>query len=148
MLHLLTINDSKINLLFLLGVRVLPQQQNVEATQTERSQNENNINYEKYNDEKINNVQIMNETNDNNSNEQEFNRQNSLTSSGIKRDKAGIPQEIPDHMLQAANAANAARKNRKSVIPENENIEMALNISNGIDTTDSSIKSNKKSKGR
>ncbi|XP_044729177.1 probable serine/threonine-protein kinase DDB_G0282963, partial [Chrysoperla carnea] len=127
------------------GVRVLPQQQNVEATQTERSQNENNINYEKYNDEKISDVEIMNEMNDNNSNEQEFNRQNSLTSSGIKRDKAGIPQEIPDHMLQAANAANAARKNRKSVVPENENIE---NISNGIDTTDSSIKLNKKSKGK
>lgn len=40
-----------------------------------------------------------------------FQRENSLNGSGIKRDKAGIPQEIPDHMLQAA---VAARKNRKS----------------------------------
>lgn len=40
-----------------------------------------------------------------------FERQNSLNGSGIKRDKAGIPQEIPEHMLQAA---VAARKNRKS----------------------------------
>ncbi|XP_055592023.1 probable serine/threonine-protein kinase DDB_G0282963 isoform X2 [Uranotaenia lowii] len=41
----------------------------------------------------------------------EFQRQNSLTSSGIKRDAAGIPQEMPGFMMQAA---NAARDNRKS----------------------------------
>ncbi|XP_058054495.1 uncharacterized protein LOC131206107 [Anopheles bellator] len=41
----------------------------------------------------------------------EFQRQNSLTSSGIRRDASGIPQEVPSFMMQAA---NAARDNRKS----------------------------------
>ncbi|XP_050080050.1 histone acetyltransferase KAT6A-like [Anopheles maculipalpis] len=41
-----------------------------------------------------------------------FQRQNSLTSSGIRRDAAGIPQEMPSFMMQAA---NAARDNRKSM---------------------------------
>ncbi|XP_055624841.1 uncharacterized protein LOC129767707 [Toxorhynchites rutilus septentrionalis] len=45
----------------------------------------------------------------------EFQRQNSLTSSGIKRDAAGIPQEMPSYMMQAA---NAARDNRKSSNPD------------------------------
>lgn len=39
-----------------------------------------------------------------------FNRQNSMNSSGIKRDANGIPQELPSFM---ANAANAARDGRK-----------------------------------
>lgn len=39
-----------------------------------------------------------------------FNRQGSVTSSGIKRDANGIPQELPAHM---ANAAYAARDGRK-----------------------------------
>lgn len=65
-----------------------------------------------------------------------FERENDFNSSGIKRDKAGIPQEIPDHMM---NAAVAARKNRKSVetpekIQEPEENEM--------------IKSPKKLKGK
>uniref|UniRef100_A0A182WDD9 Uncharacterized protein n=1 Tax=Anopheles minimus TaxID=112268 RepID=A0A182WDD9_9DIPT len=42
----------------------------------------------------------------------DFQRQNSLTSSGIRRDAAGIPQEMPSFMMQAA---NAARDNRKSI---------------------------------
>lgn len=45
--------------------------------------------------------------------EQVFMRQGSVNSSGIKRDKSGIPQEIPQHMLQAA---MAARTNRKSSV--------------------------------
>lgn len=44
-------------------------------------------------------------------NENEFQRQGSVTSSGIKRDAAGIPQELPNHMMQAA---MAAKDNRKS----------------------------------
>lgn len=40
----------------------------------------------------------------------EFNRQGSITSSGIRRDAAGIPQEMPSEMMQAA---MAARDNRK-----------------------------------
>lgn len=39
-----------------------------------------------------------------------FDRQNSITSSGIKRDANGIPQELPEFM---ANAAMAARDGRK-----------------------------------
>jgi hypothetical protein len=41
-----------------------------------------------------------------------FNRQGSITSSGIKRDANGIPQELPAYM---ANAANAARDGRKMI---------------------------------
>lgn len=48
----------------------------------------------------------------------EFQRQNSLTSSGIKRDSAGIPQEVPNFMMQAA---NAARDNRKSSSADADN---------------------------
>ncbi|XP_058838240.1 uncharacterized protein LOC131693957 [Topomyia yanbarensis] len=48
----------------------------------------------------------------------EFERQNSLTSSGIKRDAAGIPQEMPGFMMQAA---NAAKDNRKSISVDADN---------------------------
>lgn len=41
----------------------------------------------------------------------EFERQSSINSSGIKRDAAGIPQEIPSEMMQAA---LTARDNRKA----------------------------------
>lgn len=41
----------------------------------------------------------------------EFERQRSINSSGIRRDAAGIPQEIPNQMMAAA---MAARDNRKS----------------------------------
>lgn len=41
-----------------------------------------------------------------------FNRHNSITSSGIKRDANGIPQELPDFM---ANAAMAARDGRNKM---------------------------------
>lgn len=44
-----------------------------------------------------------------------FNRQNSITSSGIKRDANGIPQELPEFMMNAANAAKDGREEmRKS----------------------------------
>lgn len=44
-----------------------------------------------------------------------FNRQNSITSSGIKRDINGIPQELPEFMMNAANAAKDGREEmRKS----------------------------------
>lgn len=39
-----------------------------------------------------------------------FIRQGSVTSSGIKRDANGIPQELPAHMASAANAARDGRK--------------------------------------
>uniref|UniRef100_A0A182FVI6 PDZ domain-containing protein n=2 Tax=Anopheles albimanus TaxID=7167 RepID=A0A182FVI6_ANOAL len=46
-----------------------------------------------------------------------FQRQNSLTSSGIRRDAAGIPQEMPSFMMQAANAARDNRKSAVTVVP-------------------------------
>lgn len=49
-----------------------------------------------------------------------FNRQGSVTSSGIKRDANGIPQELPAYM---ANAANAARDGRKMMTMMNGNEE-------------------------
>lgn len=39
-----------------------------------------------------------------------FNRQNSITSSGIRRDENGIPQELPAFMTNAANAARDGRR--------------------------------------
>lgn len=47
----------------------------------------------------------------------EFERQRSITSSGIRRDAAGIPQEIPNQMMAAA---MAARENRKSSVDTND----------------------------
>lgn len=47
--------------------------------------------------------------------ENNFNRQGSITSSGIKRDVNGIPQELPEFMVNAANAAKDGREEmRKS----------------------------------
>lgn len=50
----------------------------------------------------------------------EFQRQNSLTSSGIKRDADGIPQEIPGFMMQAANAAKDNRKSTSVIDADNK----------------------------
>uniref|UniRef100_A0A1L8DBW2 PDZ domain-containing protein n=1 Tax=Nyssomyia neivai TaxID=330878 RepID=A0A1L8DBW2_9DIPT len=44
-----------------------------------------------------------------------FERTTVVNSSGIKRDAAGIPQEVPDHMMQAA---MSAKENRKSVVQD------------------------------
>lgn len=77
---------------------------------------------------------IMNDTNQLN-NEIEFQRQCSITSSGIRRDAAGIPQEMPNEMMQAA---LAARDNRKS---------LANNFSND-DAMTTALVDGKKSKGK
>lgn len=66
---------------------------------------------------------------------------NDLNSSGIKRDENGIPQELPQHMLDAA---KAARTNRKSSVgqvyeKEKENPEYKK---------DEAAKPTKKSKGK
>lgn len=94
------------------GVKVLPMEQQKSPKIME--QNENNINIERYSDESKSAILSVDEVDDKiktspekNSN---FTRQSSLTGSGIKRDINGIPQEIPNHML---NAAVAARRNRK-----------------------------------
>lgn len=83
------------------GVKVLPMEEQKSPKSVE--QNENNLNIEKNCDE----VKGIDEVDEN------FKRLGSITSSGIKRDANGIPQEIPNHML---NAAVAARKNRKGSI--------------------------------
>lgn len=48
---------------------------------------------------------------------------NDLNSSGIKRDENGIPQELPQHMLQAANAAISNRKSTSDLVHEKEQRE-------------------------
>lgn len=103
------------------GIKVFPEEKSPKSA--ELSQNDNNINLERHpennqsTDEtdrpkappevKRREKPIKNVVNDS----ETFIRQNSLNDSGIKRDKNGIPQEIPNHML---NAAVAARKNRKT----------------------------------
>lgn len=48
---------------------------------------------------------------------------NDLNSSGIKRDENGIPQELPQHMIDAARAAKTNRKSSTDIITEKEKIE-------------------------
>ncbi|KAF7284970.1 hypothetical protein GWI33_012751 [Rhynchophorus ferrugineus] len=100
------------------GVRVLPVE-NLEKSPKILEQNQNNYNIER-NMEEIT-IQGIDEVDANKlqppqvkkrekkSPEQAFQRNDS----GIKRDKDGIPLEIPDHML---GAAVAARRNRKSSV--------------------------------
>lgn len=145
------------------GIRVLPTEQQQKSPKTaELSQNDNNINIERYTDNSRTTATPMetapkigidevdkskdapaikkrekiaksperlpdNET-------ANFVRQNSLNGSGIKRDINGIPQEIPNHML---NAAVAARNNRRS------------SMDNGLEKEDSEgSKTPKKQKGK
>lgn len=113
------------------GVRVLPFEQQKSPKIIE--QNDNNINIERYGgDVKSNDVANQQLSIDEvdrtkklpenmpESPEPPFERQSSISGSGIKRDANGIPQEIPNHML---NAAVAARKNRKSSIDSELNKE-------------------------
>nr|CAH7750297.1 unnamed protein product [Callosobruchus chinensis] len=91
------------------GVKVLPVDQKSPKT---HEQNENNINIEKLSidevdDTKIGKPSVVVE-------KERFERGNQQ-GSGIKRDKDGIPQEIPVHML---NAAVAAKRNRNSMTPK------------------------------
>lgn len=64
---------------------------------------------------------------------------NDLNSSGIKRDENGIPQELPQHMLDAA---KAARTNRKS------SIEHIADTDKTEHKKDEAPKPTKKSKGK
>lgn len=64
---------------------------------------------------------------------------NDLNSSGIKRDENGIPQELPQHMLEAA---RAARTNRKS------SIEHITETEKQDHKKDEAPKPSKKSKGK
>lgn len=111
-----------------LGIRVLPAETKMEqSNNVVLSQNDNNINLERHEDREV--IKSIDEVDKNApppvkrrekvfkpatpedlAEEEELVRQNSLNGS-VRRDKNGIPQEIPNHML---NAAVAARKNRKS----------------------------------
>ncbi|XP_050680209.1 uncharacterized protein LOC126976077 [Leptidea sinapis] len=43
-----------------------------------------------------------------------------MNSSGIKRDENGIPQELPQHMFDAAKAARSNRKSSSELLPDKE----------------------------
>lgn len=75
-----------------------------------------------------------------------FNRQNSVSSSGIKRDENGIPQELPDFM---ANAAYAARDGRNKMGSDSENRKskgkaprppmLSVDLNASTETTDTNL---------
>lgn len=139
------------------GIRVLPTEQQKSPKTAELSQNDNNINIERYTDNSRTEVapkigidevdkskdppsvkkreKIMKSPESSPEKETTaFARQNSLNGSGIKRDINGIPQEIPNHML---NAAVAARNNRRS------------STDNGLEKDESEgLKTPKKQKGK
>lgn len=64
-----------------------------------------------------------------------------LNSSGIKRDENGIPQELPQHMLEAAKAARVNRKSSEFII-DKDKIEKADHKKEEVS------KQSKKSKGK
>lgn len=114
------------------GVKVLPFEQQKSPKIAE--QNDNNTNIEKSNGiDEVNKIvqPPQAKKREKKCEEQLLNRENELNSSGIKRDINGIPQEIPAHML---NAAEVAKRNRKS--------------SDQTTTPEDEAKSPKKSKGK
>lgn len=108
------------------GIRVLPNERQISPKSAE--QNDNNINIEKNLERKPMSIDEVDNTKQPppvKKREKKIERnenfeRNSLNSSGLKRDEAGIPLELPEHML---NAATAAMNNRKSINRElfNEN---------------------------
>lgn len=125
-------DPSKSGLKF--GIRVLPTTSNTNKTQADNENNDNGPNMDQSNDEKLvstsvqppivnkrtkipaitktDEVKSMQMVNEQSVNTDDFQRQGSVTSSGIRRDAAGIPQEIPNEMMQAA---MVARDNRKGI---------------------------------
>lgn len=108
------------------GIRVLPPTVNDKnfsgkSPNKVQADNDNNLNLEKTNLEPTKksspppvSKRTKNRTDESRTTETvstEFQRNGSINGSGIRRDAAGIPQEIPNQMLQAA---LAARDNRKS----------------------------------
>lgn len=109
------------------GIRVLPANMFGKSPGKVQADNENNDNQEK---------SEATETNP-------FQRQLSINSSGIKRDAAGIPQEMPEHMMNAAMSAkdnrrgNAHDKSKgKAKAPKPPPVEIDMNVSTEtMDTT-------------
>ncbi|XP_057662707.1 uncharacterized protein LOC130897810 [Diorhabda carinulata] len=107
------------------GIRVLPNERQISPKSAE--QNENNINIEKNLECKPSIDEVDNtkqpppvKKREKKIERNEYFERNSMNNSGIRRDKEGIPLELPEHML---NAATAAMNNRKSINRElfNEN---------------------------
>ncbi|KAJ3663498.1 hypothetical protein Zmor_007754 [Zophobas morio] len=96
------------------GIRVLPPEMSPKSA--ELSQNDNNINLEKQPvgvdevDDKKPQVKKRERKVTPERSDDSFVRDNVLNGSGVKRDANGIPQEIPNYMM---NAAVAARTNRR-----------------------------------
>jgi hypothetical protein len=97
------------------GIRVLPSERSPKSA--ELSQNDNNINLEKLPvgvdevDEKKPQVKKRErKASPGTSEEESFARDKVLNGSGIKRDANGIPQEIPNYMMNAAVAARSHRR--------------------------------------
>ncbi|CAH1991927.1 unnamed protein product [Acanthoscelides obtectus] len=93
------------------GVKVLPLDQKSPKT---LEQNENNINIEKLSIDEVDDTKMAKPSV---AVEKERFERGNMQGSGIKRDKDGIPQEIPEHMFNAALAV-AAKRNRNSMPPK------------------------------
>lgn len=122
--------ESKKGLKF--GIRVLPTNIFGKSPGKVQADNENNVNLEKSNDEKS--MEITTSTTP----ASQFQRQLSINSSGIKRDAAGIPQEMPEHMMNAAMSAKDNRRGQgKLKAPKPPPVEIDMNVS--TETTDTTI---------
>nr|XP_008191645.2 PREDICTED: LOW QUALITY PROTEIN: uncharacterized protein LOC103312116 [Tribolium castaneum] len=99
------------------GIRVLPPEKSPKSA--ELSQNENNLNLEKLpiGLDEVDDKKPQVKKRERKLTPEIFDRDHVNNSSGIKRDANGIPQEIPNYMM---NAAVAARSNRKSSVKDEE----------------------------
>lgn len=106
------------------GIRVLPPNvsdkiMSEKSPNKVQANNENNANIENDNKPPPISKRTKNTKHEDMTNEivsEEFIRNGSINSSGIRRDAAGIPQEIPNQMMQAAMAARDHRKNGSSIL--------------------------------
>lgn len=118
------------------GIRVLPP--NVsdkilsgKSPNKVQANNENNINIE--NDNKPPPISKRTKTakHEDMNNEivsEEFTRNGSINSSGIRRDAAGIPQEIPNQMMKAAIAARDHRKSGGALLDSKKGNIFLMNL--------------------
>lgn len=106
------------------GIRVLPP--NVsdkiltgKSPNKVQANNENNMNIENDNRPPPISKRTKNSKHEDINNDivsEEFTRNGSINSSGIRRDAAGIPQEIPNQMMKAAIAARDHRKSGNTIL--------------------------------
>lgn len=106
------------------GIRVLPPNISDKIVSGKspnkvQANNENNINIENDNKPPPISKRTKNTKHEDISNDivsEEFTRNGSINSSGIRRDAAGIPQEIPNQMMKAAIAARDHRKSGSTIL--------------------------------